>query len=133
MSGIISLYAAIVQTSPSTVPQLTSNPSIVNIPSYFRPEGGWRWLALVVRPPLPLLDVTALLLRTFLRMVSERFHTLFGKQYIKLLRAIAEQAIDQQKIKWNDSVQGDISKIRIMIGEWMEKGQIQGAEGRIPT
>lgn len=133
MSGIVSLYAAIVQTSPKSVPQLTPSSSIASIPPYFRPEGGWRWLALIVRPPLPLLEVTALVLYTFLRMVSERFHTLFGKQYIKLLRTIAEQAIDQKKVKWNDSVQGDISKSRLMIGEWMEKGQIQGAEGRIPT
>lgn len=66
-------------------------------------------------------------------MASERFHVLFGKQYIKLLQAIGDQAIDQKKVKWNDSVQGDLSKIRLMIGDWMEKGQIQGAEGRIPT
>lgn len=133
MSGIISFYAAIVQTSPSSVPQLTPTPSLASIPTYFRPEGGWRWLALIVRPPLPLLEVTALVLYTFLRMTSERFHSLFGKQYIKLLQAIAEQGIDQRKVKWNDSVQGDLSKIRLMIGEWMEKGQIIGAEGRIPT
>lgn len=133
MSGIISLYAAIVQTSPGSVPRLSQSPSFDNIPTYFRPEGGWRWLALIVRPPLPLLEVTALVLYTFLRMTSERFHQLFGKQYIKLLSAIAEQAIDQKKVKWNDSVQGDLSKIRLMIGEWMEKGRITGAEGRIPT
>jgi nucleoporin GLE1 len=133
MSGIISLYAAIVQTSPSSVPQLTSTPSLSSVPSHFRPEGGWRWLALIVRPPLPLLEVTALVLYTFLRISSERFHQIFGQQYIKLLKAIAEQAIDERKVKWNDAVQGDLSKIRLMIGDWMEKGQIVGAEGRIPT
>lgn len=133
MSGMISLYAAIVQTSPGDVPQLSPTPSLSSIPPHFRPEGGWRWLALIVRPPLPLLEVTPLLLHTFLRMSSERFHTLFGKQYIKLLRAIAEQGIDERKVKWNEGVQGDLSKIRLMIGEWMEKGQIIGAEGRIPT
>lgn len=133
MSGIISLYAAILQTSPSAVPQLASTPSLQSIPTHFRPEGGWRWLAIIVRPPLPLLEVTALLLHSFLRMASERFHALFGKQFIKILRAIAEQAIDERKVKWNENVQGDLSKVRIMIGEWMEKGKIEGAEGRIPT
>lgn len=135
MSGIVSLYAAIVQTSPSTIPSVL--PSGVrmaqHVPPYFRPEGGWRWLAIVVRPPVPLLDITALQLFVFLRMTGERFHSLFGKQYIKLLRAIAEQGIDQKLVKWNDGVQGDLAKVRLMIGDWMDKGQIKGADGRIPS
>lgn len=133
MSGIISLYAAIVQTSPSAVPKLLSSPTIQHVPAYFRPEGGWKWYAMVLRPPIPLLDTTALLLYVFLRMTAERFHQLYGKQYIKLLRAVAEQGVDQKQVKWNDGVQGDLAKVRLLIGDWIEKGQIKGAEGRIPA
>jgi nucleoporin GLE1 len=133
MSGIISLYAAIVQTSPGAVPKLLSSPTVQYVPPFFRPDGGWKWCAMILRPPLPLLDTTALLLYVFLRMTGERFHQLFGRQYIKLLRAIAEQGIDNKQIKWNEGVQGDLSKVRLLIGDWLQSGQITGAEGRAPT
>lgn len=133
MSGIISLYAAIVQTAPSSVPSLLQQRTIGMIQPFFRPEGGWRWLATVVRPPFPLLDTTALLLYVFVRMTGERFHALYGKQYEKLLRALAEQGIDQKVVKWNPGVQGDLAKVRLLIAEWLERGQVKGAEGRVPS
>jgi len=133
MSGIISLYAAIVQTSPTSVPQLSPSPELSNVPTFFRPAGGWRWHALILRSPLPLLDITPLLLYTFLRMSCEKFFELYGKQYVKLLRSIAEQGIDGGAVKWNKEVQGDLSKVRILIGEWLQNGQVKGAEGRIPS
>ena len=135
MSGIVSLYAAIVQTAPTTVPHLTAPAPRTEqlVPAYFRPEGGWRWLSLILRAPLPLLDTTPLLIHTFLRMAAERFHQLFGRQFIKLLQALAEQGLDAKLIKWNEGVQGDLSKIRLMIQDWMDTGRIKGAEGRVPT
>lgn len=132
MSGIIGLYAAICQTSPSAVPSISpsSNPSAV--PAYFRPSAGWAWLALILRDPLPRLEVTPLLLYSFLRMSGERFYALYGRQYVKLLRAITDQAIDRSMVQWNPNVQGDISKVRIMLGEWIQNGRVEGAKGRIP-
>lgn len=133
MSGIVSLYAAILQTSPSSVPQLSPTPALHHVPDYFRPSGGWKWYANILRAPLPLLDVTPLLLYTFLRMSGEKFFELYGKQYVKLLRGLAEQGIDGQAIRWNKEVQGDLSKVRILIGEWLQNGRVVGAEGRFPS
>jgi len=134
MSGIISFYAAIIQTSPSSVPHLLSSSSLTiqHVPPYFRPEAGWKWYATILRPPLPLLDLTPLLLNTFLRMNGERFHALYGKQFVKLIQAIAEQGIDAGKVQWNKETMGDLSKTRNMIGEWLLKGKVEGTDGRVP-
>jgi len=136
MSGIVALYAAITQTSPSSVPHLLppgTQPNLSAVPSYFRPEAGWRWYALIVRPPLTLLDLTPLLLYCFLRMTGERFYDLYGRQFVKLLRAIAEKGIDEKAVRWNEGVQGDLSKVRLLIGDWLANGRVVGAEGRTPT
>lgn len=133
MTGIISLYAAICQTSPQAVPHILPQPTIQHIPAYFKPEGAWKWLASIVRPPLPLLDVTPQLLYNFLRMASERLYQVYNKQFIKLLQALATQGIDEKKIRWNDGVMGDLSMVRNMLSDWMQSGQIVGAGGRIPT
>ena len=134
MSGIVSLYAAIVQTSPSTVPNLLSRPmTSQHIPPYFRPEGGWKWYAVILRPPLPLLDLTPLLLYHFLRITGERFHSLYGHQYIKVVQAIVTQGTNGDVVKWNKDVQGDLSKVKILAGGWLENGVVKGAEGRQPA
>ena len=132
MSGIVALYGAICQTSPSRVPRLLPAPTLEYLPNYFRPEGGWRWLASIVRPPLPLLDVTALLLYNFLRMTAERFYEIYNRQFLKLVQAVAMQGIDEKKIRWNEAVMGDLSKVRLMIGDWLTTNTVRGAEGRIP-
>lgn len=147
-SGLLALYAAILQTSPSESPQslppsvsaTTASASL--IPIYLQPSYAWRWLVLILRPPFVSLEPTPLLLITFLEITGVRLQEIYGRQFNKYLDVLWREGISEGKAGFKGSTNtnagtnggggGRASYVRLgmWLEEWEKKGVVQGCVGR---
>ncbi|KAI5477641.1 poly(A)+ mRNA-nucleus export-related protein [Pseudohyphozyma bogoriensis] len=131
MSGLIALYASIIQTSPLVAPQGPCPPtSLSNIPSHFRPSAGWRWLVLILRPPLVALEPTPLLLGTFLEVAGESLLEIYGKQMGKFLEVLLREGVREGKATFSEKSKASVMKLGLWLEDWEKKGTVETPSGR---
>ncbi|GAA5911270.1 hypothetical protein JCM8208_004314 [Rhodotorula glutinis] len=133
MSGLVALYAAILQTSPLTPPQgppPSSPDALRNVPPHFRPAAGWRWLALVLRAPLVALEPTPLLVVTFLEVAGAALVDVYGAQMRKLLECLLREGVREAKAGFSDKARGSQVRLLLWLEEWEKTGTAECAKGR---
>ena len=52
---------------------------------------------------------------------------------MKLIKAIVLQGKDGNAVRWSKEAEGDLRKVIILIGQWLDEGVVKGAEGRLPA
>ncbi|EDV21724.1 uncharacterized protein TRIADDRAFT_59739 [Trichoplax adhaerens] len=121
MSGIIRLYAAIIQSTP---PQG---------PTHAHPHGieyGWRWLARIVNmPPVP--NVTATLIFDFLQVAGNKLNLTYGKQFGKLITLICKEYYPKLEAVTPKSKRGPLSRLLLFLQDCLKNRHIPKAEGHI--
>ncbi|KAK4057399.1 Nuclear pore complex nucleoporin component [Microbotryomycetes sp. JL221] len=133
MSGIVALYASIVQTSPLAEPQGPCPVDLVkNVPIHFRPSAGWRWLVLILRPPLVRLEPIPLLVMTFLEVAAEGLGQTYGRQFDKFLEVLLREGLRENKAGFSDKAKSSTVRLTLWLEEWEKKGKIEGTSGRVP-
>ncbi|GJN93082.1 hypothetical protein Rhopal_006127-T1 [Rhodotorula paludigena] len=131
MSGLVALYAAILQTSPLDPPQGPCPPSaLANIPPHFRPAAGWRWLVLVLRAPLVALEPTPLLLVTFFEIAGEALVEVYGRQFAKFLEVLLREGVREGKAGFSDKAKSSTVRLLLWLEEWEKTGRVECASGR---
>ncbi|GAA5886307.1 hypothetical protein JCM6882_001598 [Rhodosporidiobolus microsporus] len=131
MSGLVALYASILQTSPLSPPQGPCPPDrVANVPPWFRPSAGWRWVVLMLRPPLVGLEPTPLLLVTFLEIAGQTLLELYGRQFAKLLEVVLREGIrgEQEKV-WSEKARSSRVRLGLWLEDW-EGGKVEKVQGR---
>lgn len=130
MSGLIALYAAILQASPLTPPQGPCPPSALsNIPPHFRPTAGWRWLVLILRAPLVALEPTPLLVVTFLEVAGEAMLGVFGRQMAKFLEVLLREGMREGKAGFSDKAKSSTMRLQLWLEEWEKTGRVEQTPG----
>jgi nucleoporin GLE1 len=122
MAGIVALWAAVLQTDPTGPPE--------QVPPWFRPAQGWRWLSLILRSPFPSLETTPILVDHFLSVAGSRLAASYGRQFIKVIVCLLEEGIAQDKAKFSKTNRAGIVKLQLKLEDWSKKGRVVGAEGR---
>lgn len=140
MGGIVSLWAAILQSSPLEPPQaLAPQPSgvkketLAQVPDWFRPSAGWRWLILITRPPLVSLEPTPLLLLEFLEIASQSLFDAFGHQFVKLVACLFDEGIRGDKPLAGHKSRASLVRLELWLEEWDKSGRgrrVKPLEGR---
>lgn len=133
-SGIIALYAAILQTSPVAPPQApNATPPLANVPAHLRPAAMWRTLMLLLRPPLVSLEPTPLLVVTFLEIAGPRMSEIFGRQTNKVFEALLREGCRDatNPVGFSDKAKSSRVRLLLWLEEW-EKGRIEEIAGRSP-
>ncbi|GAA5831985.1 hypothetical protein JCM11251_002773 [Rhodosporidiobolus azoricus] len=131
MSGLVALYASILSTSPLSHPQGPCPPDrVANVPPWFRASAGWRWLVLMLRPPLVGLEPTPLLLVTFLEISGQTLLELYGRQFAKLLEVLLREGIrGEQQSVWSEKAKSTRVRLGLWLEDW-ERGKMEVVQGR---
>lgn len=130
MSGLLALYAAILQTSPLEAPQAVPSANVEMVPAHFRPAAGWRLLVLLLRPPLITLEPTPLLLITFLEIAAPSLLELYGRQFQKVLRSLLTDGVRGGRAEMAEKSKGARVRLEIWLEDWEKSGAVEGARGR---
>lgn len=136
MAGLVSLYSSIIQSSPLEPPQAfpsSSRETLSRIPTWFRPNAGWRWLILILRPPLVSLEPTPLLLNQFLQISGPTLLKVYGKQFNKFLEVLLRQGLREKKAGFNEEKsKASIVRLELWLEDWEKSGgrEIKVVEGR---
>ncbi|GAA5992200.1 hypothetical protein JCM10908_001815 [Rhodotorula pacifica] len=131
MSGLVALYGSILQTSPLDAPQGPCPESALsNIPPHFRPAAGWRWLVLMLRPPLVGLEPTPLLLVTFLEIAGPGMLEVYGRQFNKYLEVLLREGMREGKAGFSEKAKSSTVRLLLWLEDWEKKGVVEGAPGR---
>ncbi|KAL8280673.1 hypothetical protein RQP46_006996 [Phenoliferia psychrophenolica] len=131
MSGYMSLYASILQTSPLVPPQgPCPTASLSNIPPHFRPSAGWRWLVLALRPPYVTQEALPLLLVSFLEVAGEGLLGVYGRQLHKFLEVLLREGLRAGKAGFSDKARSSTIKLLLWLEEWEKTGRAEKIEGK---
>lgn len=93
MAGIVSLWAAIVQTHPNEPPQRDAaahEGAHHDIPVSLRPATGWRWIGSVLNGPLAALDPAPRLINAFMSIAGPVMASTYKKQLHKAAKLVAD-------------------------------------------
>lgn len=133
MSGLIALYASIIQTSPVEPPQGPCPSDHLNhVPRHFRLSAGWRWLVLILRTPLVGLQPTPQLLVSFLEIAGESLLQVYGKQFGKVLDVILREGIREGKAGFSEKSVSSTVRLTLWLEEWENKRKVESTQGRRP-
>jgi nucleoporin GLE1 len=144
MSGILTLYLAILHTLPSPnllppAPPSTSHPpyppySPELIPPHFRLTAGWSWLAAILRPPLPLLEHSPEFMVIFIEVLGGRMLAVYGRQTVKVLHVLlaASRAEGPQALGSGKNVPAT-ARLRLKLEAWESSGVLKEIEGSEPS
>lgn len=131
MSGLVALYGSVLQTSPLEAPQGPCPESALgHIPPHFRPAAGWRWLVLMLRPPLVSLEPTPLLLVTFLEIAGPGLRGVYGRQFDKYLEVLLREGMRAGKAGFSEKAKSSTVRLLLWLEDWEKKGVVEGAPGR---
>lgn len=132
MSGLVALYASIIQTSPLDPPQgpCPDSAAVSHVPVHFRPAAGWRWLVLMLRPPLVGLEPTPLLLVTFLEIAGPGLREVYGRQFDKYLEVLLREGMREGKAGFSEKAKSSTVRLLLWLEDWEKKGVVEGAPGR---
>ncbi|KAK4052833.1 Nuclear pore complex nucleoporin component [Microbotryomycetes sp. JL201] len=133
MSGILALYASILQTSPLKSPQgPCPQDRVSNVPDHFRPKAGWRWLVIILTKPLVSLEPTPLLVITFLEIAAQTLRQTYGKQFDKFLEVLSREGLKEGKAEFSDKAKSSSVRLSLWLEDWEKTGQVESATGREP-
>lgn len=131
MSGLVALYASVIQTSPLDPPQgPCPDSALSHVPTHFRPAAGWRWLVLMLRPPLVGLEPTPLLLVTFLEIAGPGLRGVYGRQFDKYLEVLLREGMREGKAGFSEKAKSSAVRLLLWLEDWEKKGVVEGAPGR---
>ncbi|GAA5968439.1 hypothetical protein JCM11641_007638 [Rhodosporidiobolus odoratus] len=131
MAGLIALYGSILQTSPLNPPQgPCPSLNLSFVPPHFRPSAGWRWLALMLRPPLVGLEPAPLLLVTFFEIAGQTLLDVYGRQFSKFLEVLLREGIRENKAGFAEKAKSSRVRLMLWLEDW-EKGKVESATGRV--
>jgi nucleoporin GLE1 len=132
MSGIASLYFAILQTSLSGISRMSQPPTpqqllILVIPQ-FRLPAAWTWLSNALRDPMPAQSPTAHLLTAWMEIAGAEALRVFGpKQLGKVFEVILSEGLAE-----GGKIKGDSEAARqrlgIVLKEWRTLKYHEGRE-----
>ena len=137
MAGIVSLYAAILQTTPFESPPgpLPNADALRLIPKHFRPAAGWTWLVRILKPPLVTLEPVPQLLDSFLNVCGPALFEIYGHQFVKLCATILDDGIVQNKAQFAPKSRPSLVKLHLLFESWLQAGQIsvysRSTDGRL--
>ncbi|XP_019614919.1 PREDICTED: nucleoporin GLE1-like [Branchiostoma belcheri] len=120
MSGIMRLYAAIVQTDTG---------------SRRHPHGaahGWCWLSSVINLD-PETDVTATLLYDFLQVAGHALMKAYGKQFHKLLHILCRDYFTQIQAVTGAGQGGPVSRLKGLLEECIKTQRIPAPKGMLTS
>ncbi|XP_078611689.1 uncharacterized protein LOC144882047 [Branchiostoma floridae x Branchiostoma japonicum] len=120
MSGIMRLYAAIVQTDTG---------------SKKHPHGvahGWCWLSSVINLD-PEMDVTATLLYDFLQVAGHALMKTYGKQFHKLLHILCRDYFTQIQAVTGAGQGGPVSRLKGLLEECIKTQRIATPKGMLTS
>ncbi|GAA5939145.1 uncharacterized protein JCM15063_004440 [Sporobolomyces koalae] len=131
MAGLVVLYGSILQCSPLEPPQAlapstSSSPGtpLSHVPTWFRPSAGWRWLVLILRPPLVSLEPVPLLVTQFLQIAGPTLVETYGRQFNKFLEVLLREGLRDKKAGFNEKKsKASIVRLELWLEEWEQSGQ----------
>lgn len=122
MSGIVRLYAAVVQSQLPSGNELSHPHGI---------ECGWRWLACILSTdPLP--DITATVIFDFLEVCGHSLQLTYGKQFRKLLMTLCQDYLHRIQAVTVKGSGGPITRLETFLQECISRGSIKQPEGILP-
>lgn len=120
MSGIVRLYAAVIQTEPI----------VANKPHPHGIHNGWKWLSRVMNlEPRP--DITATVLLDFLRVGGHAMQNAYGRSFQRLLATLVREFLP--KIQGVSAMRAPVSRLETFLEETLKQGYISPPSGRIST
>ncbi|GAA6036345.1 hypothetical protein JCM8097_001677 [Rhodosporidiobolus ruineniae] len=131
MAGLVALYGSILSASPLVPPQgPCPEANLAFVPPHFRPSAGWRWLVLLLRPPLVGLEPTPLLLVTFLSVAAPTLLSIYGRQFAKLLRCLLDDGVRGSKAGFAEKAKSSRVRLELWLDEWEKTGRVEEVKGR---
>ncbi|MCO5562938.1 hypothetical protein L7F22_016574 [Adiantum nelumboides] len=130
MSGIIAMYFAICQTSPSKPPS-NQEVDLSRIPSHFRLRALWAWQARMVSPRMMEHTITPALFSVLIEVAGPVVLTGFGKQTSKLWKLIRIEGLQNGKAGFTKQQSANSARVRLelLLDEWIKTGKVEGATG----
>jgi len=122
LSGIVRLYAAIVQ---SAMP-----PSLSSIPHPFGPHNAWTWLSRVSNLE-PRETVTATILYDFLEVAGHVLSKNYGKQFKKLLQVLYEKIVPELDDITKPENKGTIVRLKLFLDKCVKNDSFPIPDGHI--
>ncbi|XP_067132475.1 mRNA export factor GLE1-like [Centruroides vittatus] len=117
MSGIVCLYAAVIVTLP-----------ILNNPHPHGMKHAWIWLARLLNLQ-PRSDITATILVDFLEVAGYAMQKTYGKQFQKLMEALAIEFLPKVKKATLPGSGGPLQRLEYFLEEYFKEGTIPKPSG----
>ncbi|XP_065830771.1 mRNA export factor GLE1-like [Oscarella lobularis] len=121
MSGIIRLYAAIIQSTP---------PRGVGKAHPHGIEHGWTWLSRLVNLS-PRSNITATMLYDFLEVAGHDLMKTYKKQFQKLLVLICKEFYPKIEAVTSESKRGPVTRLKLFLETCIKSGKIPEPKGRL--
>lgn len=130
MSGIIAMYFAICQTSPSKPPS-NQEMDLSRIPSHFRLRALWSWQARMISPNMMEHSITPALFSVLIEIAGPILLLGYGKQISKMWKLIRLEGIQNGKAGFTKQQTANSARVRLelLLDEWIKTGKIEGATG----
>ena len=124
LSGIVRLYAAIVQSSVPPKLAAAAHPHGIH--------NGWTWFARVVNlEPRP--TVTATIIYDFLEVAGHALMKQYGQQFQKLLRGLCNNFVPKIEQVTPADQRGPVMRLKSFLEKCIKAGKIPEPEGYLPT
>jgi nucleoporin GLE1 len=132
MSGILTLYFAILQTPlSSVVPTLPAHPSPVQLLALVDPAlrlpAAWRWLAFALFGPLPALAPTAQFVVCWIDVVGAEVARVYGVGQVSKVFAAVAEAVEKGVVKGDSTA----TKERLKLGLGKAPKYMSGREWEV--
>lgn len=117
MSGIVRLYAALIQTPP-----------LLDKPHPHGIRNAWIWLSRLLNLA-PQSDITATILVDFLEVAGYLMQKTYGKQFQKLIQILAVEFLPKIKLVTSAGSGGPLQRLESFLAEYFKKGSISQPSG----
>lgn len=132
MSGIMAMYFAVCQTTPTTPPSQQAL-DVSRIPNSMRPSALWIWQARMVSPRMLEHTVAPALLSTMIEIAGPCLLSTYGVQCRKVWTLLLVEGLGNRKAGFTQDKAANSARVRLqlLLEEWSKAGVVQGAtEGR---
>ncbi|PWN33602.1 GLE1-domain-containing protein [Meira miltonrushii] len=130
MSGIIAMYFAICQTTPSKPPS-NQEVDLSRIPAHFRLRALWAWQARMISPRMMEHTITPALFSVMIEIAGPKVLTGYGKQTSKVWKLIRIEGLQNGKAGFTKQQSANSARVRLelLLDEWIKTGRVEGATG----
>ncbi|GAA99036.1 uncharacterized protein L969DRAFT_84222 [Mixia osmundae IAM 14324] len=131
-AGILTLWAAIVQTSPMEQPPgpARSTEQLALVPKELRPAAAWRWLVLVLKTPLVGLEPIPQMLHVVLEVAGKTLSEAYGRVFINFLGSLVQDGIKANRAGFNEKSKATVTTLQLLLEDWQMAGRIQSLKDR---